>query len=516
MGVPMTKKPRGKPPCEHCPPEGKLQDSRVQHIIVLMMENRSFDHMLGYCRIPKVNGVWDKPEFGTTQDAAAVEDLKDPGHDSDDVKLQLYGPNPEDDPWQNDPREMSKANFVKSYEGYNKEKPEAVMNCFSPDKVPVLTSLAHEFAVCNQWYSSIPGPTLPNRLYAHAGTSKTRLDMAAEEFYTYPTIYEVLDYANIPSTIYCDGWSATSTFWNLMKHQDQYFGTLDDFFQDCYDNRLPRYCFLEPRYGSSIEDGTFRPQNDQHPDSDVNEGEQLLYSVYKAIRSNRRVWTSSMLVIVYDEHGGLFDHVVPPKATPPGDGPSKDPPFNFDRYGVRVPAVIVSPYISRNTVLNDCFDHTSLIATARKLLTGHWQDDCLGQRAARANTFDGVLNLPASSPRMEHIETTQIADLPPLKLEPHPVTRGDNDKAYLERPVNHLQIMHVKQALLLNCRLPHRMQVKPPKSYSGQNLTKKSTNDDFKCLKTQTAEDFIQSVKRAARNTALIKTAEECKKEEGQ
>lgn len=478
-----------------------------------MMENRSFDHMLGFSQIAGIDGlcdkdgICDKSKFAnesSSKHVFSVDDnegptgLPDPGHDFADVCTQLYWKPGQDDKdpvnlWREAQRtglEPAMEGFVRSYEKYRDDDAGHVMRCFNAASAPVLTRLALEFAVCNRWFASIPGPTLPNRLFAHAGTSQGRLDMSAEDFNISPTIYECLDQANVASTIYADGWTATATFWKLMDYQDQFFGTLDDFYQDCYDNHLPSYCFLEPRYSSGVVDGVFRPQNDQHPDSDVAEGEQLIYSVYKAIRGNRKVWESSMFVIVYDEHGGLYDHVVPPKATPPDD--LRDPTFGFgfDRYGVRVPAVIVSPYTKRGTVLPETFDHTSLVATARKLFTG-LQDGCLGKRAASANTLESALNLDPKkdSPRNEHIE-----------FSPHPVHRGPHDAQALEKGLNHLQVMHFKQALLLNAKLAPSLQVHP-KWIQEKGLSKDSPDAKFTDVKVKAADHYVQSVYTAARHT---------------
>jgi len=470
-------------------------DPRIKHLIVLMLENRSFDHMLGYSGIANLDGPkgtdTNKDKHGqpkATSPTAPPSGLTDPGHDFDDVCTQLYRSYDDDrkctaaDMTNTEPQMQG---FIRSYEGYESVTPEDIMKCFKPDHVPVLTTLAREYAFCNRWFSSIPGPTLPNRLFAHAGTSKGRLDLSAEEFNTSPTIYEVLDDDDVSSTIYADGWTGAATFWELMKHQDQFFGTLDDFYQDCYDNNLPSYCFLEPRYSPGIVDGTFRTQNDQHPDSDIAEGEHLIFSVYQAIRSNRSVWNSSMLVIVYDEHGGLYDHVPPPSAnTPRPEDVSDDPPFNFDRYGVRVPAVIVSAYTSR-TFSNEVFDHTSLIATARKLFTGY-QDDRLGQRAKKANTFDTPAILNLDQPRTDHVPITL-----PKRLANPP-------KPFCN--LNHLQISHLKQAILLDEKA-----LKPKGLYVRGKVPElgglSQDDDDAKYCKLDPieTEHYIQSVLTRAR-----------------
>jgi len=331
------------------------------------------------------------------------------------------------------------------------------MNAYKPDKVPVLATLAQQFAVCDHWFCSVPGPTLPNRKFVHAGTSEGQLDLSVAEFDVSPTIYEVLDGDNVSSAIYADGWTATATFRNLIKYQDRFFGTLDDFYQDCAENRLPAYCFLEPRYASGLADGVFRPQNDQHPDSDVRAGEDLVYSIYAAIRGNPKVWSNTMLVVVYDEHGGIFDH-VPPSATIAPDG-HRDPSvsFNFDRLGPRVPAVIVSAYTAPGTVLKQDFDHTSVIATARLLLNGKCNDPVLGARAQKSNTFDCALTL--AEPRNDRVNFGNYR-----------VNRKVTHTR--ERRPNHLQLKWKDFAKHVNSQLPpsRRSSIDPDTVRSDQDI----------------------------------------------
>ena len=322
--------------------------------------------------------------------------------------------------------------------------------------------------------------------------------MSVIEVYTKKTIYEVLGDANVSSTIYADGWSATTIFPHLMKYPDQFFGTLDDFYQDCYDDNLPSYCFLEPRYSSSMVNGVFRPQNDQHPNSDVAEGEQLIRDVYYAIRSNPKVWKSSMLVVTYDEHGGIYDHVPPPKAIPPGDGSPEDFGFKFDRYGVRVPAVIVSPY-TEHQVIDDVFDHTSLIATARKLFTGNYRDATLYNRAMCANTFDKALNRTAEKgPLHEPAELPRVQHRAP-------------DKSSLHAELNHLQIMNLKQAILVNASLPASLRINP-KSILKKEVTNNSADVEFKGIKAQDADHFNRQVHALARNSGTLARAKQQQK----
>lgn len=457
---------------------------QIKHIIVLMLENRSFDHILGFSGLPGIDGLSSGRYINTdadgepvpvTPDASYAGDFdKDPGHDFEDVQVQLYGTTT---PTGNQDPDMS--GFVKSYAeryGLNPSTSHRVMRCFAPEKVPVILTLAKQFAVCDQWFSSLPGPTLPNRLFAHCGTSGGRLDMSPEYFNGFRTIYEVLDKAStptykngVPATIYSDGWTSAATFTYLLENQRQFFATLEDFYSDCAGSEedVPAYCFLEPRYSSTMADGTFYPQNDQHPDSDVRQGEKLIYRVYKAIRQNRKLWESSVLVITYDEHGGLYDHVPPPKCLAPDAKPGALG-FDFQRLGVRVPAVIVSPYINPGTICSKVFDHTSLIATARKLFTGVWQDDLLGQRSAAANTFDIPEILNRDTARSDDVYIPTIASPPP-----------PTDSSSL----NALQEFHLKQAIALNLSLKRRVPDPAP---------------DATLSSPQQAHDYIQKVFVAA------------------
>jgi phospholipase C len=474
--------------------------SPIKHLIVLMLENRSFDHMLGFSGITGSNGkaidglgpngqnpgVPDnsgKLHYPTSDAGYSGDFESDPGHDFLDVNMQLFGtqtPAPGQAP--------TMQGFVKSYQQTSGGDPDKVANtlkCFDPKKVPVIATLAQHYAVCDRWFSSVPGPTLPNRLFAHCGTSNGRLDLSPDNFRGFKTIYQALDEANpsISSCIYSDGWTAAATFEYLLKYQEQFYGTLDDFESDCADNDLPAYSFVEPRYSSGLVNDTFLPQNDQHPDSDVREGEELIFRVYQAVRSNRRLWESSMLVITYDEHGGLYDHVPPPAAPAPDDAPPDDLNFDFKRLGVRVPAVIVSPY-TRNLVIHDvAFDHTSLIATARKLFTGQWKDNTLGRRAAAANTFDEVaMNL--STVRTDHVPVTP-------HINPHPSRPKET--------LNDLQKKHLQHALWLDNQHAANLRIRKSMPQFAKLTDQQIAAGDFAGINEQKAEEYTRLVFHNAR-----------------
>jgi phospholipase C len=373
----------------------------LKHIVVLMLENRSFDHMLGWLQAPdyQIDGVDGSEKnrdstgepVAVTRNAAYSGDYDpDVAHDFMDVTEQIFGtktPAPDAAP--------AMSGFVTNYGAVSGSvsKSHAVMKCFDPSKLPVITSLAQNFAVCTRWFSSIPGPTLPNRAYAHAATSVGHVDMTINWWKESKTIYELLvDHGHTAKIYYTDATMAL-TFGGMLARQSLFFvPDFEQFFRDCKSNNLPEYSFLEPRYNPAG-GGDPREASDQHPDHDVQAGEDLLHDVFKAITSNSETWKSTLLVITYDEHGGLYDHVPPPDAVPPDAKTSADPPFDFSRLGVRVPAVLVSPWIEAGTIISDTvFDHSSLIATARRVFLGEgWENTFLTERDRAAKTFEGVL-----------------------------------------------------------------------------------------------------------------------------
>src|SRR5258706_2072731 len=238
------------------------------------------------------------------------------------------------------------------------------------------------------------------------------------------TIYERLAQFGVSGKIYYHDLSMAMTFKMLQGNQGNWFGQFDDFVRGCKNNTLPSYSFIEPRYNASDDGTTVFEANDQHPDHNIAYGEQLIRDVYNAVRSNPAVWGSTILAIVYDEHGGLYDHVVPPatvnpdgrNCADPGENVVVIPPFDFKRLGVRVPAVIVSPYINAGTITGSLdgkiYDHTSIIATARKLFLGaNAATSFLTERDRHAQTFESLLTL--DQPRNDTFDFKALDDLIP-------------------------------------------------------------------------------------------------------
>jgi phospholipase C len=237
----------------------------------------------------------------------------------------------------------------------------SIMGCFTPQMLPILSGLAKGYAVCDQYFASAPTETLPNRAFMAAATSQGHLK-DRDSPYTAPTIYGALTKAGVSWKVY--GYDKVpltrSDFPDIEKAPDSNFGLFSDFQSDAAGGNLAAYSFLEPGWSGT-------GQNDQHPVSNVAAGEQLIRDVYYALK-NGPAWAQTLLVVNYDEHGGNYDHVPPPwNATVP-DNTVGELGFGFDRFGVRVPCVLVSPLIAAGTVFRapdggPPFDHTSVLKT---------------------------------------------------------------------------------------------------------------------------------------------------------
>jgi phospholipase C len=278
------------------------------------------------------------------------------------------------------------------------------MKCMSTAQVPVLTALAKESAVCDHWHASMPGPTWPNRFFAHAASSgglddsPSNADMFAWETvhgfeFKNGTVFDALAAKSpTPWRIYAGG-----NFPNVAAlkgvHEPEIL-PFNDFARDVANPNYPwLYTFIEPNYGDIL-NGTYEGGTSQHPLDGVAHGEALIKTVYEAIRKSTH-WNTSLLIITWDEHGGFYDHVEPPPAVAPGDaGPGSTynkRGFTFERLGVRVPAVVISPWIPKNRIDHQTYDHPSIPATLQALFA----IPALTNRDAAAHDVTSLLSLPA-------------------------------------------------------------------------------------------------------------------------
>jgi phospholipase C len=362
--------------------EGQPADAanlaKVDHMVVLMLENRSFDHMLGYLsltgRRPDIDGL--RPGLANEHGGRAypVHHLAttavdmDPDHSSGAIDQQIAGGN------------MSgfaaSAAATLAASGAGETDPGCVMGYYDGADVPVYDHLAEEFAVCDRWFSSVPGATLPNRLYALCGVAAGSRDdrpLHVPPLYHQPSFVRHLDAHRVSWRWYsCDPGTLRLADAHYLLGHHQRFGyfsktglpwqtalditcnpKIPSFLEDAAAGTLERVSWIDPAFTNFNPLGF--PVNDDHPPADIRDGQDLVLAVYDALASSPQ-WESSLLVIVYDEHGGFYDHVPPPQA------PDDDPEM-FGRYGVRVPAIVVSPWLEPRTVSHTVFDHTSIIKT---------------------------------------------------------------------------------------------------------------------------------------------------------
>jgi phospholipase C len=382
----------------------------LKHIVVLMMENRSFDHMLGSLKADdsRIDGILPSDPYANPDTTGAQVEPQplaefqsqldpDPDHHFPGVDLQIFGGDT------SPTRQANMQGFVKSYFSQRRDvaHSQKIMYYFPKEKLPVLTTLARQFAVFNRWFASIPGPTICNRAFAHYGTSFGRVDMNLIYLKEpYLSIYDRMIRANPKHTAklyYYDQTSSTMEVTNLLQNQPELFGTYQQFLNDCKKGQLPDYSFVEPNYNDHDGDDGAEIASDQHPDHHVQQGELFIASIYNAIKGNADLWKSTVLLVVYDEHGGIYDHVVPPACLPDGflasvNDTGTGMEFRFDRLGVRVPAVLISPWIEAGTVVDGrVFEHASIPATVTEHFLGTY--DQRSPREKAAETFLDLITL---------------------------------------------------------------------------------------------------------------------------
>jgi phospholipase C len=516
----------------------KFDASVIKHLFVLVMENRSFDHMLGYSGINGTDaqtgqptavegllsdsfiGARDQaanvvtgssglgesvfyndytyrtnqaeiavPSTGPTTSTAPAEptqsrlrstnppppppppppryttvrypatpsagdttyNQQDVQHQFFDVMRQLCGEGqalipPNGGAYPPVAQQPTKTGFAADY-AVNSDpgNPGEPMRCFAPQNLPVLNALAKEFVVCDHWFSAMAGPTEPNRMFVHAATSGVWDDSPTTTDYRYifeqkavgsdygisffhGTIFDALRRAKVPFRIYTgDGYPQVGLLSRISLYDD-----LDDFANFAGDLADPTYdaayTFIEPRYDTISQQSGLKDfvNNSQHPANSVALGEGLIKSVYEAIRNSPH-WNESMLIIVYDEHGGFFDHVTPPRVpTNRIEGVTgKDHGFKFDQYGPRVPAVVISPWCPRNMIEHRQLEHSFIPATIEQLFglpplttrdTGITGLQTLATLAAPRNV---------TTPIPDPLSAAQIAMIQPTKPAPGTVVASD-------------------------------------------------------------------------------------------
>ena len=453
---------------------------QINHIVVLMLENRSFDHMLGFLYAANGNkspagnpfdgltGSESNPD--STGKAVKVYKIKatdnnayympgaDPGEGYSATNSQLFGTTRAPTP-----PVATNNGFVTNFAytlGWESKDPSwsvlsgtvdtDIMGMFTPETLPILSGLATGYAVCDQWFSSVPTETLPNRAFVCAGTSQGHMDDKTK-IYTSPSIFGLLTRNNLDWRIY--GYDADPLtrldFPDTTNAPETHFGLFTDFQAAAAAGTLPPYTFLEPSWGST--------GNSQHPNYDVALGEQLIHDVYYALR-NGPGWNQTLLIVTYDEHGGCYDHVAPPTNAVPPDNNAGEYGFDFKRFGLRVPAVLISPLIAPGTVFrvpagSMPLDHTSILKTVEE----RWKLPALTARDAAAPSVAAALTL--IKPRTDD----------PLQGVTVPQSRGSNPSAH--KP-SHLQKVHAE--------LVSQLPVPDAKGGAHHEMPVLHTNNDYR------------------------------------
>lgn len=464
---------------------GVNQLGKIEHIVVLMLENRSFDNLLGWLYDPAneapfnvvpadFDGLFGKILSNRLPDGRAVpagktEDARgprpNPGEPFEDVYSQIYDlplPNLRDVP-PNPAQAANMQGFIRNYAA-QKDKPAdpaIIMNSLTPQTLPVLSSLAHHYAVCDRWFASIPTQTFCNRSFVHAGTSSGYVNNGGGGHCFVnetTTIFDLLGSAGKSWNIFCGSWLLESftllTQKPLWKYAlSEHFAHFKKFVAAAKTKGgLPSYSFIEPIYFDSM---IWGQENDMHPEcnlyqffgpSNLHRGDQLVWTVYNAVR-NSPDWESTLLLILFDEHGGCYDHVPPPSSancpvaiSPDGivipAGAPGGAGFKFDRLGPRVPAIVVSAYTPPQTRLHQIFEHTSVLSTVVNcfgLPSGQ-----LGKRQEQALDVSSALTLPTPRSDRPAITEPQFSRLDDVAQEWHSVVHSRLLRAK-DRPVSDLQ-----------------------------------------------------------------------------
>lgn len=449
----------------------QIWKTAIEHIVVVMMENRSFDHLLGnFKKIdPRCDGVVPADDApgpgGVPMRANYVRELDRNYHQLPssrlDMQLESGGKPAPFDPMHefknccyqlSDLATPTMHGFAQDAYNSYAGKPgygniadliPAVMNYIpfgdtpAQDKLPGLQGLARHFTVCDHWFCSLPGPTFANRFFAMMGSCHGKVLMpgdwhdaklALDDYccqVSRDSIFSLVNESRRKAWVYSQG----HTPFAFMAKDGANRSGMDDFYRDAKAGKLPALSWLEPDYSYTGTDGC-----SQHPPEDLSYGDAFISDIYNALRANEGAWNKTLLVVMYDEHGGFYDHVVPPKTIAP-DNCKADVNFDFTRLGPRVPVVLASPWLAR-TVDAMQYDHTSLLA----FICDRFGLDKsrLGQRCASTQHF-GNAPIWLEAPRN---------DTPPaLRRAPQP-PRSQADKDH-ETPLasqigSLIEVMHAK------------------------------------------------------------------------
>jgi phospholipase C len=342
-----------------------IERSGIQHIIVVMMENRSFDHLLGW--LPHADG---RQRGLTYVDAMGASHATYPL--APDFEGCGYG----------DPDHSYAGGRVEynggACDGWLRANDRFAIGYYRKEDLAFLGRAAPHWTTFDRYFAAIMAETFPNRLYQHAAQTDRLHNTAAR--CTLPTIWDRLAGAGVDGRYYNNGLGFLS-LWG-----DQYLSigrSRDMFYQDCAAGTLPHVAFVDP---PSHGENPGASSSDDHPYGDIRAGETFLNGVYNAV-TRSPCWPRSVLVITFDEWGGFFDHVPPPAAPIPDADRAAGATDGLR--GFRIPVVLVSPFARREHTSHTLFDHTSIL----RMIEWRWDLEPLTVRDATANNLADVLDL---------------------------------------------------------------------------------------------------------------------------
>ena len=352
------------------------QQSGIEHVVVVMMENRSFDHFLGW--VPGADGkqaglTYRDREGGVHSANALAPDYtgcphSDPDHSYDQSRVAYHG--------------GAMDGFLRA--GGNDTY---AIGYYSESDLPFYSALARNYLVCDRYFASILGPTFPNRMFLWTGQTDRLSDSVSLS--KLPTIFDRLAAAGVSHRYFFSNLPFVA-LWGLKYVFST--GLIDEFFQRAASGALPAVSFVEPNY-TLLDDGT---GNDDHPHADVRNGEAFLASIFYALAKGPS-WKNTVLMINFDEGGGFFDHVAPPRVAA-ANGLDTDMVNGQVLLGFRIPTIIASPF-TRNPdsvpfVNHTVFDHTSVL----KLIEWRWNLQPLTPRDSSPQIGNFATEMNFSSP----------------------------------------------------------------------------------------------------------------------
>jgi phospholipase C len=425
-----------------------------EHFVVLMLENRSFDHLFGYLGIG--DGLQKKPAtnylkpgddgsaaFSSRQGGDYTAIGQGPSHSLKETNMQLFGVTK---PTAAVAAKTPPLNgFVASFNtalNYDLKRPptsnelQQVMNCFDPVQLPVLSTLAKNFVLCDRWFADVPGPTMPNRAFVHACTSQGYTDNAGwKPKFDCKTLYDRInaDPSRSWRSYAHDQDDILELYPYLDKNETNHVPFENKFLSDVAGDDLATYSFITPAFIKP-------PVNSMHAPPDVRPAEKLVADIYGALRGHPDVWKKTLLIVLFDEHGGYYDHVPPPATVSPDGIPGRTDqpflvPFDFKRLGLRVPSILISPWFapavdstvySHSTIAGSVIEALELPggfltkrdANANRLTEKYLLDD--GSRTWRTDTPD--LTVPVQPEPLDMMQRELLDGS--VHLDPHPQQRN--------------------------------------------------------------------------------------------